>query len=99
MCDGRVAVIVGISLRPYRMTFSFAVANVDYMVEELWVNLMRCDQRRKTNAILSRQIKSPSRSMLSSIHRGVGGGQHNKETHARESLKYENVRLTTPLLE
>lgn len=47
MCDGRVAVIVGIYLRPYGMAFSFAVANVDYMVAELWVNLMRCDQRRE----------------------------------------------------
>jgi len=73
MCDDRVAVIVGISLRPYRMAFSFAVTNVDYMVAGLWVNLMRCDQRRKTNEILSRQIKSPSRSMLSTIHDGAGG--------------------------
>jgi hypothetical protein len=69
MCDGHVAVIVGISLRPYRMVFSFAVANADYVAAELWVSLMRCEQRRKTNEILSRQIKSPSRSMLSTIHR------------------------------
>lgn len=70
MCDGRIAVIVGKSLRPYRIAFSFAAANVDYIVAGLWVNLMRCDQRRKTNEILSRQIKTPSRSMLSTI-RGV----------------------------
>ena len=70
MYDGRDTVIVVISLRPYRMAFSFAVANVDYVVVEMRVNLMRCDQRRKTNAILSRQIKSPSWSMLFCIHRG-----------------------------